>query len=470
MSRAAPRLTVGLAIVLVAAACGGGGGDDEGAARPGGEEVEASACPVDALESADGPVEIEFWHAMTGANEEVLGELVGAYNGSQDKVEVRAIFAGNYQESLDKYLTALRGGDVPDVVQLEETALQLMIDSGSATPASACVEADGYDTSDFLPRVLDQFTVEDVLWPMPFNVSNPVLYYNAVAFEAAGLDPENPPATLAEVQEISRTIVESGAAKYAMSLEIQGWYVEQWYAKAGETVVNNENGRSARATEATLQKPIGDEVFGWLRSMLDEELALNVGRNPSGRDHFLAIASGDAAMTIGTSAALGGIYDVLQGNPGLASRVDVRVAPLPGSDEGGVVVGGASLWMINKSPDAEKAAAWDFAKWLDEPEQQARWHAGTGYIPIRASAAELPEVTQLWAERPGFEVAFRQLTESGAAPGGGGPVIGGYPGFRDAVEEAIERVILQGADATEALAAAQEKADAAITSYNDRIG
>ena len=468
------RLAALLAVLALAtaAACGGGGGGggDEDGGRAGADDVDPSACPVDALEAADGPVEIEFWHAMTAANETVLGDLVKAYNDSQDEVRVDATFAGTYAESLDKYLTGLRGGNVPDVVQLEETAIQLMIDSNSVTPASACIEAASYDTSDFLPRVLDEFTVEEVLWPMPFNVSNPVLYYNKVAFEAAGLDPETPPATLEEVREASRQIVDSGAAKYGMSIEVQGWYIEQWYAKAGEAIVDNDNGRSARATAATLDKPVGEEIFGWLRSMLDDELALNVGRNPSGADHLLAIASGDAAMTIGSSAALGSIYDVLQGNPGLASRVDLGVGPLPGSDQGGVVVGGASLWMIDRSSDAEKAAVWDFVTWLDEPEQQATWHAGTGYIPIRTSAAERPEITQLWTERPGFEVAFRQLTESEAPPGGGGPVIGGYPGFRDALEEAIERVMLQDAPAADALAAAQEKADAAIKAYNDRIG
>jgi sn-glycerol 3-phosphate transport system substrate-binding protein len=346
-----------------------------------------------------------------------------------------------------------------------------MIDSRSATPASACIEASSFDTSDYLQRVLDEFTVEDVMWPMPFNVSNPVLYYNRNVFTAAGLDPEDPPATLAELHDAAKAIVDADAARYGMSLEVQAWYIEQWYAKAGEAVVDNDNGRSGRATAATLEKPVGEEIFGWLRSMVDEDLALNVGRNPSGADHLLAIASGDAAMTIGTSAALGGIYDVLESNPDLAQRIgELGVAPLPGSDAGGVVVGGASLWMINRSPDPEKAAVWDFVTWLDEPEQQARWHAGTGYIPIRTSATSLPEVTELWAERPGFEVAFRQLTEGKAPPGGGGPVLGGYPGFREALEEAVERVILEGADAATAVQGAQQKADEAITAYNDRIG
>ena len=221
------RLTaVVLAGLLVLAACGGsddggGGGAGTGTAggdRAGGDEgVDPALCPVEALDAATSPVTVTFWHAMTAANEETLAELVQDYNDAQEAVRVEPVFSGNYDDTRDKYVTALRGGDLPDLVQLEETAVQLMIDSQSVVPAQACVEADGYDTGDFVPRVLAEFTVEDVLWPMPFNVSNPVLFYNRKAFEAAGLDPDAPPATLDEVMQASQTIVDQGAAEYGIA-------------------------------------------------------------------------------------------------------------------------------------------------------------------------------------------------------------------------------------------------------------
>lgn len=467
------RTLLGLLAVLavVAAACGGddgGGGGAEGA-QGRDAQVDASLCPTDALADAQGPVEITFWHAMTASNEETLNALVDEYNASQDAVVVNPVFTGSYDETLDRYLTGLRSDELPNLVQLEETTLQTMIDSGSTVPAAACVESSGFDTSDILPAVLGEFEVEGTLWPMPFNVSNPVFYYDQNDFRAAGLDPADPPATLDEMTEAAQAIVDSGAATHGMSLEVQPWYPEQWSSMADQTLVNQTNGRDARATEATLDNDVMLEIFQWVSDMAADELVFNVGRNPSGADHFLALASGDAAFTIGTSGALGSVYDALDSGQG--EGVDIGVGPLPGPVAGGPTsAGGAALWLVaNGSSPEEIAATWDFVSWLDQPAQQAAWHIGTGYIPISYEAAEDPEVQALWAERPGFQVAFDQLADDGVPPGGGGPVIGAYVEFRNVLEDAIEALVLDGADPQETLTQVQADANEAIASYNDRV-
>ena len=74
-----------------------------------------------------------------------------------------------------------------------------MIDSASVLPAQACVDADNYDMTDYIERVVDYYTVDNMLWPMPFNVSNPVLYYNKAAFERPASIPNKPPTTLDEI-------------------------------------------------------------------------------------------------------------------------------------------------------------------------------------------------------------------------------------------------------------------------------
>jgi len=469
-------LLIGLLAVLalVAAACGGGddgggGGSGEGA-RGREAEVDPSLCPVDALESAEGPVEIEFWHAMTASNEETLEAMVQDYNRSQDQVQVRTVFTGSYDETLDRYLNGLQSGELPNLVQLEETTLQTMIDSGSTVPAASCVEASGYDTSDLLPAVLAEFEVEGTLWPVPFNVSNPVFYYDRNDFEAAGLDPDTPPATLAEMQEMGQAIVDAGAAEHAMSLEVQPWYPEQWSSMAGQELVDNTNGRDARAEAATVDNEVMLEIFQWVRDMVDADLVFNVGRNPSGADHFFALANGDAAFTIGTSGALGSVYDALDSGT-VETDVSIGVGPLPGPEAGGPTsAGGAALWTVANGAEPEQiAATWDFSQWLLDPAQQARWHVNTGYIPISFAASEDAEVQALWEERPGFQVAYEQLADDNLPPGGGGPVIGGYVEFRNALEEAIEALVIDDADPQEALTEFQAAADAAIAAYNDRV-
>lgn len=470
MATRRPAAALVAALALLLAACGGGDdGGDAAPAPPREEVVDPARCPVDALDEAEGPVEITFWHAMTAANEITLLELIEDYNGSQDRVHVRPVYRGTYLESLEAYRSAVRGGNPPNLVQLEETVIQQLIDSESAIPAAACVEASGFDTSDILPRVLDQFTVEDTLWPVPFNTSNPVLYYNQRDFTEAGLDPATPPTNLEELREASRAIVEAGAANQGFALEMQSWYTEQLFATSGFEIVNEGNGRDGRATEALLDSEPGQAVFSWVGEMLAEGLAANVGRNPGGQDAFLAIASGDAAMTLGSSGALGSIYDVLESNPALAAEVELGVAPMPSIGEardGGVNVGGAALWLVDAGSDAAKAATWDFASWLTLPEQQSRWHIGTGYVPIAASAAEDPAVVQLWQDRPGFRVAFDQLA---AGEGPAGPVIGGYPDFREAVIQGLER-IADGMDPLESLTQVDQDATEAIQDYNRRVG
>jgi sn-glycerol 3-phosphate transport system substrate-binding protein len=455
-----------LVLALLLAACGGNGGGGGGGSSD--DVAEPDRCPVDALDEVTSPVRITFWHAMGGTNGEVLQSLVDAYNAEQEKVRVTLSFQGTYDETSDKYVTALRGTNLPNIVQLEETRIQLMIDSRSVLPAQACADAAGYDFGNHLPVVLEQFTVDDVLWPMPFNVSNPILFYNTKAFERAGLDPNDPPETLEEIVEASRTIKETGAARNGFAIELSPWYVEQWFAMAGEHVVDTENGRAGRANAATLDNEIGLEVYEFLKGLVDEGLALNTGRNPSGQDHLVALGTGDAAMTIGTSAAIGGILDVLA--TGQFPDVGFGASRLPGptAEGGGVLVGGASLYLVEKAAAPEEiAASWDFVRWLNEPEQQATWHEGTGYIPIRTDAAELPQVQELWGERPQYRVPFEQLVEAGAPFGG--PVIGNYKDFREAIVTSLERMMLQGQSPADALAQADANPTRAIQQYNDRV-
>jgi sn-glycerol 3-phosphate transport system substrate-binding protein len=468
--RSLVALVVGLA--LLAAACGDD--DGNGAAPPANgdsptttaAEVEPERCPVDALDEATGVVTIDFWHAMTAENETTLEALTQEYNASQDRVRVNLIFQGTYDETAQKYLATARGGGLPAIVQLEETRLQTAIDSQTMLPAQACVEAAGYDLSDHLPAVIDQYTVEGLLWPMPFNTSGPVLYYNTVLFEQAGLTEADVPTTLDELRAVSQRVVDAGLAPYGFAFELSPWYVEQWFAQGGEALVDNDNGRTNRATATNLDTELANEIFSFIDGMIDDGLATNIGRNTSGVDALLAIASGDVAMTFGTSAALGSILVVLES--GQFPDVGVGVAPLPGPSGGGVVVGGAGLWLVERDQsDAQKAAAWDYVRWLNEPEQQSRWHVGTGYMPIRQAAIESDDIQQLWTDEPSFRVAYDQLLASEAEFGG--PVVGDYAGLRDAIVEGLERMILQGVSPDAALAETRQQADRAIEAYNRSV-
>ena len=430
----------------------------------------AVKCPVDALDKAKGkPVEIVMWHSMPRASEETLQKLTDQFNASQGDVQVKLLNTTSYNDTFTKYRAGLGSGDLPDVVQIQDTSLQGMIDSQSVVPIGACVKADKYDTSDIIPRALDYWTVADTLYGMPFNVSNPVLYYNKKAFQKAGLDPNKPPTTLDELRSASQKLVDTGTTKFGYSIKLDPWYLEHWLAKSGKAYVNNGNGREKRATAVTFDNKTGREIFAWLDGMVDDKLAINTGPPAGNIDNLLAIGAGNAAMTIDTSGNLGSILQVL--GSGQFPDVEIGVAPMPGPvGKGGVLVGGAALYIPKASSPEKQAAAWKYIKYLLEPSSQAQWSVGTGYVPLRKSALDDPTLKAAWAATPEYKVAYDQLLNGVNNVATAGPVIGPYTEVRDVVVNALTQMLTQGQDPKAALTSAADKSNQEIESYNARVG
>jgi len=459
MRRFLPLLVV-VAVLALASACGG-----DGEEAPQGTPQETRPT---------GPVSITLWHSMTAANEDTLKALVQSFNASQNEVTVNLVFQGTYNDSLNKFLASLgRAGELPALVQIEDISTQLMIDSEEITPVQDFIDEEDYDLSNFEPRVLDYYRVGDRLYSMPFNLSSPILYYDKIAFREAGLDPEQPPQTLEDVRDYSEKLLQKDSSgnvtRSGIALEVSPWYFEQMLAKAGALYINNGNGREGRATEAVFNGPEGKAIFQWWSEMVASDLAFNVGRNPGGADALLAINSGRASMTVGSSAALRTVFDVIEAG---GANVELGVGPLPApSSEGGVVVGGASLWILGARPQAEQEAAWKFIRYLVEPEQQARWYAGSGYFPIRTDAFDEPAAKEAEAEYPYLRVAPEQLQEGARSRASQGAIMGPFAKIRsEVIATAIESMVLTGTSPDEAIDQAASDATELIQDYNERIG
>lgn len=430
-------------------------------------------CPTGALADATGTVDLTFWHGMSGTLEEELQALTDAYNSSQSKVKV-SLVGGSYEETFDKYLQSNQGNR-PDLMQSPEYTLQALIDTESVVPVGKCIDDSGFDTSAFIPAALAAYEAQGMQWSLPFNVSNPVLFYNKKVFVAAGLDPEKPPTSLEELAAYSKQIVDSGAATYGLSLESGfdsggGWFVEQWFCKAGEYYVDGDNGRTSRATQVLYNNATGVEMLTFLQQMVADRTAVNVGDNTqSGYDNLLKLADSQepAAMTIATSASLGPVLDVLGGGqfPNIGPD-DVGVGPMPGPDGNpGVLIGGASLWVVDHDDPVRAAAAWDFITFLAGAEQQSQWGAGTGYVPVRSDALEFEPYKSTLANDPRFAVAGEQLAASPAALTSAGPVVGPLRAMRAVMAVAVA-AILGGADVQATLDDAAEQSNALISDYN----
>jgi sn-glycerol 3-phosphate transport system substrate-binding protein len=385
-------------------------------------------------------------------------------------VQVTLVNQQGYDDNFTKYRTVAGTKDAPDLIQIEDTDLQQMIDSQSILPAAACVAASHADLSDILPRVVSYYSVGGTLYPVPFNVSNPVFYYNKAAFQKAGLDPTKAPTTFDEIKTDAQKIKAAGY-QYGFYYKRDAWVLEQFLALNGEPYVNNGNGREKRATAVLFDTATARSILGDIQDLVHSGLAAtNPSSGPSEFDNLLSICNGKSAMTIDTSAALGTAYSVLSSG-GCSVKVSIGVAPLPESNgQGGVLVGGAANYIPKGSDPAKIAAAWKFAQFLTTPASQATWSAGTGYVPISKQATQSTAIQQLWATKPGYKVAYDQLANGKENVATAGPVIGDYGGVRKAVTDMLEAILITNQAVDAALKSAVSKANDAITTYNSSQG
>ena len=428
-------------------------------------------CSPKALASTKGTVTINFWESMPRANGEEMRKLTDQFNASQSKVHVNLVEQTSYQETFQKYRSGLSNGQLPDMAMLTDTDTQAAVDTQSFIPIQTCMSAAHFKTGDLLPRALAYWKINRTQWAMPFGVSGPVLYYNKNAFTAAGLDPTKPPATLPALVATAKTLKDKTGA--GMGMVLDSWHLMSWLATANQVAVNNNNGRTSRANKAVFNSSAGQAVFNALAQMKkDGSVQTNSVQGAGRYDNLLGAGSGKYSMTIDTSAALGTIQQLLA--TGQYPNVDVGVAPLPRvfakAGKGGVEPAGNGLWITKKATPAKQAAAWQYIAFLTSAASQADWSAGTGYIPLRSSAAKSPTITALWAKTPGFSVAYTQLTKGTASYATAGAVVGPFEAMNTAINNAEASIFVKSTNPKTALNGAASASTKLIEAYNKRLG
>lgn len=412
-------------------------------------------------------VVIQFWHSMGGTLGEATQELVNRFNAAQDKVEVKAQYAGTYDDGINKLLAALRSKNPPHLVQVYDIGTQILVDSQGAIPIQDFIQRDRIDLNRFIRQPLNYYTVGGRLQSMPFNSSTPLVYFNLNALQEAGIKPKQE-WTFEELADAARKLTKRDASgkvvRHGIALADYGWFLEQISYNNGFYYCNNENGRKAPATEVNLDNPAVEKYFNWFLSLYKEGVLLYVGRRTA--DSQSAFATGKAAITFDSTAVLAGITRTVGG------KFRIYTGYFPYFQEfgrTGVSIGGASLWLMKGPSPAEVEAAWSFVKWLVQPEQQALWHLKTGYFPLRVESLELPEVRRVHRENTNYTTAIQQLRTSKVSNVTAGCLMGSFPEIRQLSEQALEAA-MQGKPVKEALAEYKRRADASLERYNRSVG
>jgi ABC-type glycerol-3-phosphate transport system substrate-binding protein len=363
---------------------------------------------------SDGKIHLSYWEKWSGAEEDNMEQAVAQFNRSQNRIVVDYLSVG---ESPQKTLLATAGGDPPDIAGIYLVNICSFADRNALLPLDDFMREDGTPPAQFLgryaPAYADIGTYRGRTWGLPSTPSTFALYWNKELFRAAGLDPEQPPRTLAEMNAMSARLTvrdSAGNLKQVGFLPQQAggcvWSAPQWFG-----------GQLFDGTHVTIgTDPANLRAFQWLGGFSQaygidniRRLAASFGTLATADDPF---NSGRVAMTIDGPWR---DHYIKQFAPGLKYGAAGWPAAQPGVND--FTVAESDMLVIPRGCKHPREA-WEFLRFLSRPNFAAQSFDELSGVELLCFLQEKPSPFTQWspyfaAHHPNPNVAiFRRLAQS----------------------------------------------------------
>ncbi len=341
--------------------------------------------------------------AVGGPITKYIDQFATDFNKENPTIKVSPIYAGSYQDTIVKALTANKAGTPPVASVLLSTDTFTLIDEDAIVPIDNFVKTadDKAWLSGFYKAFLLNGQVSGKTWGVPFQRSTVVLYWNKDLFKEAGLDANKPPQTWAEMTAMAQKLTKKDASgkttQYGVQIPSSGfpYWLFQGLTTQNDVILSNEAG-----TQTKFDDP---KVIEALQYWMD--LSKKHGVHPGGIVEWGTTPKDfmekKAAMIWTTTGNLTNIRS--------NAKFDFGVAMLPTGKKRGSPTGGGNFYIFKKASPAQQAAAFKFAKWLTQPERAAQWGMETGYVAVSPAAWDTPTLKKYAAEFPPAAVARDQL-------------------------------------------------------------
>jgi len=412
---------------------------------------------------AQAQIEIQWWHAMTAANNDRVNNLAKRFNESQSEYKVNAIYKGSYPEAMAAAVAAFRAGNAPHILQVFEVGTATMMAAkGAIKPVYEVMSEAGekFDPKVYVPAVAGYYSnSKGQMLSFPFNSSTTVFWYNKDAFEKAGLDPNRAPETWPEVVAAMAKLKASGHA-CPFTTGWQTWtQLESFSAWHNVPFLTKENGFGGPDAKLVFNGPVQVRHIANLQDWIRKGYFVYGGRKNEPEAKFY---SGECAMMTTSSAAYGTIKQNAKfrfAESTLPYYADVVGAPQ------NTIIGGASLWVMGGKSKAENRGVARFFTFLSQPDVQAAFSQETGYLPITMAAYELTRKSGFYEKNPGTDVAVQQMIVK-TTTNSRGVRAGNLPQIRDAMDEELEAVWAGKKTPQQALDDAVQRGNEIIDRFN----
>ena len=391
--------------------------------------------------------------AVGGPIPKLIDSMIADFEKANPEIKVKAVYAGNYDDTRTKALAALKAGQPVQLSVLFSIDLHELIDQDAIVPFDEIVTAgDKAWLDSFYPALMENSRYGGKTWGIPFQRSTIVLYWNKDAFKDAGLDPAKPPATWIEMTEMAKKLTKKDASgnitRYGVMVPSTGypyWMFQAFARQQGEVLMNPDGNRTF------FDKPAVVEALQYWRELGDKHGAMPKGTVEWGtlRAAFL---EGKTAMMWHTTGNLTPVRK--------DAKFDFGVAMLPAGKQRGTPTGGGNFYVFRKASPAERKASLAFIKWITSPERAAQWSIETGYVGVTKDAYETAALKKYVAEFPAAAVARDQFQYAVAEF-----AVHENARVKKFLDDAIQATLTGGKDPKTALTEAQASAERVLARY-----
>ncbi|MFD0881189.1 ABC transporter substrate-binding protein [Variovorax dokdonensis] len=356
---------------------------------------------------AQTPVEISFYYpvAVGGPIAKTMDGFAEGFMKENPGIKVSPIYAGTYQETIVKALTAHKSGTPPVTSVLLSTDMFTLIDEDAVVPFDdfAKTPEDKAWLNSFYPAFMQNSRTGGKTWGIPFQRSTVVMYWNKDAFKEAGLDPDKAPANWAELKTAATKLTKKDAdgkvTQWGVQIPSSGfpYWLFQTLTTPNGAILANETGTAVKFDDPK----VIEALQYWVdlgKAGIHPPGVVEWGTTP--KDFF----EKKAAIIYTTTGNLTNIRK----NAGFPFGVGM----IPGNARKGSPTGGGNFYIFKKATPEQQQAAFKFAKWITQPERAAQWSMDTGYVAVSPAAYETPTLKKYGAEFPPALVARDQLPVS----------------------------------------------------------
>jgi sn-glycerol 3-phosphate transport system substrate-binding protein len=407
-------------------------------------------------------IEIQWWHAMTGGNNEVVNKLAADFNASQTDYKVVPSYKGSYPDTMNAGIAAFRAGNAPHIIQVFEVGTATMMSAtGAIKPVYQLMKDanEPFDPKAYLPAITGYYsTSKGDMLSFPFNSSSMVMWINKDELKRAGV--AEIPKTWPEVFDAAKKLKAAGHTTCGFSNAWATWAnIEQFSAWHNLPIGTKANGLDGFDTVLNFNGPL---QVKHLQNLIDLQKDKTYDYSGRGNASEARFGSGECAIFLTSS----GYYGTVKGT----AKFDFTSAPMPYyPDAAGApqnsIIGGASLWVMRgKKPEEYKGVAKFFA-FLSETDRQVYLHEESGYLPITKAAYEKTKADGFYQKNPVLETPLKELTNKEPTENSRGLRFGNMVQMRDVWAEEIEAALAGQKTAKEALDAAVARGNAILRTF-----